>query len=861
MSARSLLRLLVALTVALAALAATSGPAAATPVTVTGSAVSGTLTFDSINIFNPDGTHLTGAPVESGTYTAELEPGTYVFVFAGRPTYSDNEAGQYVQGYTTISKHNVVVGPEGAVVDAPAVPTTVLDVDLVDSEGNDIPATRYLECRQGPTTTPNANLDKQRFSSSQYDPDQHLLLAAPTDNSAGDGSGCLLILQPTEAPYDEMRIMRPNLQLDDVPTQHLELVMPELETVTGHITAATEPPYYYAARVQAHSENGTFYNLTWVDEEGNYSIQLPVGDYHLTLPGGSLDHNIFEYRDVTVPDGGTTLDSSVGFAPYTVHVVGPDGEPAFGYMHMDCRKPYKDAGEASQVHSNAVGTGELSFWGTNDPGYTCTMEEQNTYPYPTWVADLSPNGGEVTFLTSTGKTIEGSPTSSNDADGVPDVIEALGPNDGDGNNDGTPDNEQAHVTSLPANGGTPGEDATYLTLAGPSGSKLVDVSTSNVADAATPPPAGTTLPAGLTSFTLDNIATGSTQTVAIHTGDLTGVNGYAKYDPDTETWSTLPADRVQVFANRVEISLTDGGIGDGDGAANGKIVDPGGIAVLPASTGDTTPPVVTGKPTTKPNAAGWYRANVRIDWAATDPGSGVKTQPADTTVSTEGANVTATSPLVCDKAPTPNCGRGTVTGLKIDKTAPVLTVTGVTNGATYVLGSVPTPGCKATDPLSGLARPCAGAKGGGNSAGVGVFTYGTTATDKAGNTRVAAASYRVTYRFDGFDQPLNDPATPMSVFKAGSTVPAAFILKRANGTTVSPATKPVWVSVVRGARTTAAVNEPVSTAKATTGSNFVLKNGRWTFGWGTKGLASGYVYRIGVRLDDGTTHYLNIGLR
>ena len=92
-------------------------------------------------------------------------------------------------------------------------------------------------------------------------------------------------------------------------------------------------------------------------------------------------------------------------------------------------------------------------------------------------------------------------------------------------------------------------------------------------------------------------------------------------------------------------------------------------------------------------------------------------------------------------------------------------------------------------------------------------------------------------------------------------MPAAFTLKRANGTTVSPATKPTWVSVVRGARTSAPVNESVSTAKATSGSGFVLKNGAWNYDWSTKGLSAGYLYRIGVRLDDGTTHYLNVGVR
>ena len=61
-------------------------------------------------------------------------------------------------------------------------------------------------------------------------------------------------------------------------------------------------------------------------------------------------------------------------------------------------------------------------------------------------------------------------------------------------------------------------------------------------------------------------------------------------------------------------------------------------------TGDTTAPVVTGRPTMRPNGNGWYRGNVRIDWSASDPGSGVKRQPADTVVTGEGGNLTALSP-------------------------------------------------------------------------------------------------------------------------------------------------------------------------------------------------------------------------
>ncbi len=48
----------------------------------------------------------------------------------------------------------------------------------------------------------------------------------------------------------------------------------------------------------------------------------------------------------------------------------------------------------------------------------------------------------------------------------------------------------------------------------------------------------------------------------------------------------MPSNRVQVLEDRVDISLTDGGIGDDDGVVNGSISDPGGFAKVVA-TGDT----------------------------------------------------------------------------------------------------------------------------------------------------------------------------------------------------------------------------------------------------------------------------------
>ena len=40
------------------------------------------------------------------------------------------------------------------------------------------------------------------------------------------------------------------------------------------------------------------------------------------------------------------------------------------------------------------------------------------------------------------------------------------------------------------------------------------------------------------------------------------------------------------------------------------------------------------------------------------------------------------------------------------------------------------------------------------------------------------------------------------------------------------------------------------------------KNNRWQFDWSTKGLAAGYLYKVGVKLDeDRTTHQVTVGLR
>jgi hypothetical protein len=70
----------------------------------------------------------------------------------------------------------------------------------------------------------------------------------------------------------------------------------------------------------------------------------------------------------------------------------------------------------------------------------------------------------------------------------------------------------------------------------------------------------------------------------------------------------------------------------------------------------------------------------------------------------------------------------------IDVTPPVVNVTGVTQGAIYILGSVPTAGCTTTDALSGVATNATVSVSGGNGHGTGRFTATCSGgSDKAGN--------------------------------------------------------------------------------------------------------------------------------
>lgn len=222
-----------------------------------------------------------------------------------------------------------------------------------------------------------------------------------------------------------------------------------------------------------------------------------------------------------------------------------------------------------------------------------------------------------------------------------------------------------------------------------------------------------------------------------------------------------------------------------------------------------------------------------VSFSGTDSLSGIASCDADVVLG-EGAGQSASG--VC----TDNAGNvsapASVTDINVDQTAPVVTVTGVIDGGTYLLGNEPTLGCSTSDALSGVDVEATLAVSGGP---VGTFTADCVgALDLAGNAGVASATYTVVYDFCGFQQPL---LAPVQVFKSGSTVPVKFCVQDAAGNFVSGLVAEVYANgVLQG--------EARETGE------------QYHFNLRTRGMATGPL-TIEVRLNDGSTHAIEVRLK
>jgi len=185
---------------------------------------------------------------------------------------------------------------------------------------------------------------------------------------------------------------------------------------------------------------------------------------------------------------------------------------------------------------------------------------------------------------------------------------------------------------------------------------------------------------------------------------------------------------------------------------------------------DKTAPTLSGKPTTGPNAANWYKGDVAITWACDDNLSGVAGScPAVSTITGEGSDLVA-SRTISDKAGNSKSANSSP-AVRIDRTAPSTAVSVPRALRSDWYGGPVTVTLTAGDSLSGvdttyysvddgMAREYSGAF---DHSLAGTHTITFWSVDKAGNVEDKTADgHSITLKIDDVPPTITGSRTPVA---------------------------------------------------------------------------------------------------
>ena len=254
------------------------------------------------------------------------------------------------------------------------------------------------------------------------------------------------------------------------------------------------------------------------------------------------------------------------------------------------------------------------------------------------------------------------------------------------------------------------------------------------------------------------------------------------------------------------------------------------------------------------NVNGWNNTNVTVNWNCSDGISGIVNPGDSQTVSTEGPNQSSTGTCVDNAG---NIASDTQTGISIDTTAPILSPT-VTPNPVFLNGTA-TATANATDTLSGIATQSCAAT---NTATVGSKTVACTATDIAGNTAGADASYEVVsnlYNFGGFFQPV-DNLPMVNIATAGSAISVKFSLSGNQGLNIMAAGYPASSPVACNANEPGAVIEETVNAGGSS-LTYDASTDRYSYVWKTNKAWKGTCRIFVMRLIDGSDHFAKFNFK
>ena len=200
--------------------------------------------------------------------------------------------------------------------------------------------------------------------------------------------------------------------------------------------------------------------------------------------------------------------------------------------------------------------------------------------------------------------------------------------------------------------------------------------------------------------------------------------------------------------------------------------------------------------------------------------------------------------------------------LRLDKTPPQTIITTPANQAEYLLNQVVTANWTVTDSLSGVESSSATTPSGQviDTAQAGAKDFKVSCQDKAGNAATSTVKYYIRYRYLGILAPLKADGTSVFI-KLGRTVPFKFQLQDAHNSYVTTAQARIYLAKISNNVVGQEV-EAISTSQATTGNLFRYssQDNLYIFNLSTDTLTTG-TWQARIELDDGTSKYVNFGLK
>jgi hypothetical protein len=157
---------------------------------------------------------------------------------------------------------------------------------------------------------------------------------------------------------------------------------------------------------------------------------------------------------------------------------------------------------------------------------------------------------------------------------------------------------------------------------------------------------------------------------------------------------------------------------------------------------DTTPPVITPTVTPSANGNGWNNGSVTITWSFSDPESGIGSSIGCTTATLSTETSPAGTTLTCTATNGAGLSNSASVTVKIDLTAPTLTLPSLTVEATGPSGALVSYDAGASDSLSGLNTLSSCTPPSGSTFPIATTAVSCSATDKAGNS--ASGTFTVT---------------------------------------------------------------------------------------------------------------------